>query len=68
MGGGSHDHSMNFLEPIIELRDLFIYAHQLVINDTDEDIYWVKSGRVLSTGISVLMELEFSTHMGRLTF
>lgn len=59
---------MNFLEPIIELRDLFIYAHQLVINDTDEDIYWVKPGRVLSTGVSVPTELEFSTHVGRLTF
>lgn len=64
MGEGSHGPSMNFLEPIIELRDLFIYAHQLIINDTDEDIYWVKSGRALSTGVSAPMELELSTHVG----
>ena len=52
-------------QQLIELREALTYIFQFVIKgmvkDTNEEVYGASSGRVLSAGASVLMELGCAT-------
>lgn len=51
------------LEWFIELRETLAYGYQFIIKnikDTDEEAYEVRSRKVLNTGASVHMDLEYT--------
>lgn len=63
--------SNNLLEPLAELRETFTYVYQFIIMDIIKDTYKQldkekhkeRSREVLSTGVSVIVELECATFL-----